>query len=58
MQAAVLVIVMHFLTGDLSITSWAFPEEETCLEAAQNPVIVPTGTEVTEQCVISTYQET
>jgi hypothetical protein len=57
-QAAVLVMVFHFLSGDLFITSWEFPDEETCLEAAQNPVEVPPGTIVVEQCVVSTDQET
>lgn len=59
MMAATLVIVIHFLTGDLSITSMAFEDEDTCLQEAQDiQVLVPPGTGVTKQCVESEPQET
>jgi hypothetical protein len=60
MEAVVLVIIVHFLTGDLSIMSWTFPDEESCLEAQQDDTVqLPTGAAViTKQCVASTDQET
>lgn len=59
MMAATLVIVLHFLTGDLFITSMGFEDEATCREEAQDiQVIVPPGTVVVEQCVISEGEDT
>ncbi len=59
MQAAILVIVIHFLTGDLSITSMAFEDQATCEQEAHDiQVLVPPGTGVTKQCVVSPDEET
>lgn len=59
MMAATLVIVIHFLTGDLFITSFSYDDQETCEQAAQDiQVLVPPGTGVTKQCVESEDIET
>ena len=59
MMAATLVIVIHFLTGDLFIVSMGFEDQDACEQVAQDiQVQAPPGTGVTRQCVVSEDQET